>query len=120
MADRDDLWRLLVVITGHKAIHLVRDQRRQKRGGDVQDDNGQGMVSLSQIVGQEPTPEFAAQVAEELRQLLDRLGNEELCSVAIWKMEGYTNEEIAGRLKCATRTVERKLFLIRRSWKTAR
>ena len=34
--------------------------------------------------------------------------------VAIWKMEGYTNEEIAGRLKCATRTVERKLFLIRR------
>jgi DNA-directed RNA polymerase specialized sigma24 family protein len=115
LADRDDLWRLLVVITGHKSIHLVRDQRRQKRGGDVLDDNnGQGMVALSQIIGQEPTPEFAAQVAEEFRLLLDRLGNEELCSVAIWKMEGYTNDEIADRLKCATRTVERKLFLIRR------
>jgi DNA-directed RNA polymerase specialized sigma24 family protein len=34
--------------------------------------------------------------------------------VAVWKMEGYTNEEIAGKLGCATRTVERKLFLIRR------
>ena len=30
--------------------------------------------------------------------MLDRLGNEKMCSVAIWKMEGYTNEEIAVRL----------------------
>ena len=33
LADRDSLWRLLVVITARKAAHLVRDETRQKRGG---------------------------------------------------------------------------------------
>jgi DNA-directed RNA polymerase specialized sigma24 family protein len=30
--DRDDLWRLLVLLTARKASHLVRDEGRQKRG----------------------------------------------------------------------------------------
>src|SRR5262245_58994534 len=33
LADRDDLWRLLVTLTERKAYNLVRDERRQKRGG---------------------------------------------------------------------------------------
>src|SRR5271165_6376539 len=33
LADRDDLWRLLVTITARKALHLARDERNQKRGG---------------------------------------------------------------------------------------
>src|SRR6516225_7420638 len=32
LEDRDDLWRLLVVLTNRKASHLVRDEGRQKRG----------------------------------------------------------------------------------------
>jgi hypothetical protein len=32
-ADRDDLWRRLVTLTERKAYNLVRDERRQKRGG---------------------------------------------------------------------------------------
>ena len=41
-----------------------------------------------------------------------------LQQVALWKLEGYTNEEIAGpsMLDCAPRTVERKLAVIRRTW----
>src|SRR5207237_2887133 len=34
LLDRDSLWALLVVITSRKASHLLRDQCRQKRGGD--------------------------------------------------------------------------------------
>src|SRR5882724_11425242 len=34
LADRDDLWRLLVVITARKAGAQLRRDRRQKRGGD--------------------------------------------------------------------------------------
>src|SRR5437763_15051989 len=112
LADRDDLWRLLVVITARKALHLVRDERRQKRGGETLSPP----TALEQVVGQEPTPEFAAQVADECRRLLDSLGDEGLRSLAVWKMEGYTNDEIADRLGCASRTVERKLRLIRLSW----
>jgi DNA-directed RNA polymerase specialized sigma24 family protein len=40
----------------------------------------------------------------------------DLRSVAQWKMEGYTNDEIADRLGCAIRSVERKLVAIRSIW----
>src|SRR4051794_11084392 len=33
LLDRHNLWRLLLVITGRKAAHLVRDEGRLKRGG---------------------------------------------------------------------------------------
>jgi DNA-directed RNA polymerase specialized sigma24 family protein len=116
LADRVDLWRLLVVITARKAGRLVRDQRRQKRGGVVPAGAGDAQAALEQVAGREPSPEFAAQVAEECRRLLGVLNNDELRSVAVWKMEGCTNAEIAGRLRCAPRTVERKLRLIRTLW----
>jgi DNA-directed RNA polymerase specialized sigma24 family protein len=108
--DRDDLWRLLVTITGHKALDRLRHERRQKRGGTA------AAVELEDVVGPEPTPEFAAQVAEECRRLLRLLGDRELESVALWKMEGYTTAEIAARLGYVPRTVERKLRLIRQVW----
>ena len=34
----------------------------------------------------------------------------------LWKMEGYTVEEIAEKLGCVQRTVERKLRVIRGLW----
>ena len=61
------------------------------------------------------TPEFAAQVAEECQRLLGLLP-EELRRVAVWKMEGHTNDEIASSLDCALRSVERKLERIRNLW----
>jgi DNA-directed RNA polymerase specialized sigma24 family protein len=68
------------------------------------------------VVGREPTPSFAAGVAEECRRLLDRLGSGELQEVALLKMEGYTNAEVAAKLGRSLATVERKLKLIRRTW----
>jgi DNA-directed RNA polymerase specialized sigma24 family protein len=108
--DRDDLWRLLVTITAHKALDRLRHERRQKRGG------GREAVGLEEVIGAEPNPAFAAQVAEECRRLLALLGDAELERVALWKMEGYTSAEIAARLGYVPRTVERKLRLIRQVW----
>jgi DNA-directed RNA polymerase specialized sigma24 family protein len=113
--DRTDLWRLLVVLTARKAFHVRRYERQQKRGGR-QVSSGWPEPKLEQIVGREPTPEFAAQVAEECRRLLALLDSEELRSIARWKMEGYTTEQIAAQLGCAPSTVERRLRLIRRLW----
>ena len=45
---------------------------------------------------------------------LDSLGDDTLKAVALWKLEGYSNEEIAAKLRCVTRSVERKLNVIRR------
>jgi DNA-directed RNA polymerase specialized sigma24 family protein len=125
LADRDDLWRLLVVITARKAVDVAERERRLKRGGgEVRGDSALGDPAAcdgagggwEHIVGKEPTPEFAAQAAEEAGRLLDSLGDPALRSIAVWKMEGFTNDEIAARLGCATATVERRLRVIRKLW----
>jgi RNA polymerase sigma factor (sigma-70 family) len=110
LQDRDGLWRLLVTLTARKAVDQLRRETRQKRGGT-------GVaVTLDQVIGEEPTPAFAAEVAEEYRRLLDQLDDPELVTVAILKMEGHTSEEIAVRLGYVQRTIERKLQLIRDIW----
>jgi DNA-directed RNA polymerase specialized sigma24 family protein len=120
LSDRDDLWHLLVVLTARKACDLLRREGRHKRGGGRSPDPRPVRPGepdpLEQVLGREPTPEFAAQVAEECRRLLALLGNAELEQVALAKMEGYTTEEIARRLGRTSRTVERKLQLIRDIW----
>lgn len=120
--DREDLWRLLVTFTTRKAAHLVRDGGRLKRNGRA----GRGCsgpasnegVDLELIAADGPSPDLAAEMAEECRRLLGRLEDDTLRSVAVWKMEGYTNEEIAEKLACVRRTVERKLRLIRAIWES--
>jgi DNA-directed RNA polymerase specialized sigma24 family protein len=121
LSDRDNLWQLLVVLTARKAWHLRRDEARQKRARVVAWSDTRAAdvdeTGIEQIVGQEPTPEFAAMVAEEYQLLLGRLGDQELETIAVWKMEGYTNEQIAAKLDCSVRSVERKLRIIRGRWK---
>lgn len=113
LADRDSLWRLLMVMTVRKASHLIRDEKRQKRGGAVNETDGNG---LDELLSREPTPEFAAQMAEECHRLLSSLEEKELESVALLRMEGFTVEEIAEQRGCAPRSVKRKLRLIRSIW----
>lgn len=122
--DRHDLWRLLISLTARKAIDGIRRETRQKRGGgnalleaDLKKLDGEtDEQHLARVVGAEPSPEFAAMVAEDLQRRLDTLPNPQLQDICLWKMEGWTNDEIAVRLDCTTRTVERKLELIRKHW----
>jgi DNA-directed RNA polymerase specialized sigma24 family protein len=122
--NRDELWRLLVLITARKACDLAQREGRLKRGGgQVRGDSalrdpaaGDGQPGWEEVAGAGPTPEFAAQAVEEYRRLLGQLGDDELRSIAVWKMEGHTNQEIADRLGCALPTVERRLRLIRKTW----
>jgi DNA-directed RNA polymerase specialized sigma24 family protein len=116
--DRDNLWKLLVVITARKAGKLKRGESRQKRGGHRPDEGATPRENqeLHEVIGRDPSPDFAAQVAEECQRLLDSLKDDVARAVALCKMEGYTNEEIATKLDCAPRTVERKLGVIRSRW----
>lgn len=114
VTDRQDLWKLLLTITAQKGIDLARRERAAKRGGP-RPHPGEA-VDLQQVLGREPTPAFAAQVAEECERLLGCLGDDTLRSVAVWKMEGYSTAEIAARLGCVPRTVERRLRVIRQIW----
>src|SRR5262249_24288850 len=116
LADREDLWQLLVVITALKALDLQQYERRKKRGGGLGHEVPANLPALEDIISREPTPEFAALIAEECQSLLNRLGDPALQSIALWKMEGYSTEQIAAQLKCVPRTVERKLKPIRSYW----
>jgi RNA polymerase sigma factor (sigma-70 family) len=108
LAGRDDLWRLLAVRTISRAIDLIR----RHRPGEVPGDD-----EVAQLLAREPTPEEAAEVADECRRLLDSLEEPQLRQIALWKVEGYTNEDIAARLDCVPRTIERKMSRIRLLWK---
>jgi hypothetical protein len=125
LANRDDLWRLLVTMTlnkarGAAALHRTARRNYQREeagragaaGGSFTQD--EAMAQLEQVG---PSPEEALMWEEEVEKRLAVL-DVELRRVARWKLEGFTNVEIAGpdKLDCAVRTVERKLESIRARW----
>lgn len=123
--DRSDLWQILVLLTDQVAVDQIRFNAAKKRGGGrvrgesaLRASPGQGssMDGMGQIVSQEPTPEFAALAAEQYRRLLDALQKDDLREIAIAKMHGSSNEEIATVLGLSVRSIERKLQLIRAVW----
>jgi DNA-directed RNA polymerase specialized sigma24 family protein len=128
LSDRDNLWGLLIVLTTRKSADHVMHLRRQKRGAgrvrgesvlDGAEPSGSWAGGLEAILDQDPGPATLVELEEGCRRLLDRLGDDTLRRIALWKMEGYTRDEIAEKLGCARRTVARKLELIRKMWLAA-
>ncbi len=116
LRDRGELWNLLVTITVRKVHDQVAHDRRQKRGGAGVLRESELAQGFEAIMSLEPTPQLALELAEQCQRLLDLLGEEDLRSIALLKMEGYTNQEIAARLGYARSTVQRKLNLIQTCW----
>ena len=123
LSNRTDLWKLLVTITARKATARLRRHFAQKRGGGgvrgesifLQNENLRN-EGIGNILGHEPTPEFAMDVAENCQRLLDQLGDDTLKQIALLTLEGHRTEEIATKLNCVRRTIERKLERIREIW----
>lgn len=120
---RDDLWQVLLMLTARKAYRERRRQLTQKRGGQATVDGRRTVTvaslettCLDEIIGTEPDPEFALLIADQLQFLMKALPDDTLRAVARWRLEELTNTEIALRLQCSERTVERKLVLIRGYW----
>jgi DNA-directed RNA polymerase specialized sigma24 family protein len=115
LSDRDNLWPLLLALTSHKCVDQIRRGTRLKRGGP----HGPVAADLDLITSREPTAELLADVNERLTALLERLdatGDPTLRRVAVWKLEGESADEVAARLGCARRTVERKLRVVEQVW----
>jgi RNA polymerase sigma factor (sigma-70 family) len=111
--DRDRLWALLMTIVTRKACDLARREGRERRDWrrTAPLDAGEGDPPARDL-----TPALAAELAEESGRLLGLLPDDELRALAVRKLEGYTNEEIAGLLGCSLAKVERRMVLIRKNW----
>lgn len=66
---------------------------------------------------EEPSEEFVDQLLDTLSLCYGSLDAME-SEVLRGRMQGYTNDEIAAKIGCVTRTVERKLKVIRSRWQT--
>jgi DNA-directed RNA polymerase specialized sigma24 family protein len=109
--DRDDLWQVLFVLTARKAVDELQAAGRFKRGG------GTLAVSADDAVPSPgPDPAEAALLAEEVDMRLAALADPVLQRIAIWKLESFSNDEIAAMLDRSVPTVERKLKRIRQIW----
>jgi DNA-directed RNA polymerase specialized sigma24 family protein len=117
IADRADLWNLLGLITKRKALAQVRRELAAKRGGgrvlaEAALTGPQGKpLPLDQAAAAMTTDDFDLHVAELLEQL-----DPPLREFAVLRAMGWANREIAQRLDCTERKVERKLQLIRLAW----
>ena len=111
-------------MTLRKTIDQQRRLGVQKRGGGHvrgesvfaragHDDESPGFQQFSDL---SPSPQLLVMLEEEGKRLLEQLEDETLRQVAVWRLEGFTNDEIAGKLGLTTRSVERKLHRIREKW----
>lgn len=112
-----------MTITTRKAIKLSQYQIRQKRGGGKVLDEARLLAAsiesggvLDQIPSREPSPEMTALVMEECDRLFDALPDQSLRMVAKFRLEGYTDTEIAKAMNCGLSTIERRVRTIRKVW----
>lgn len=124
IADSNELWKLLATIVRRKVNKERQRQFAEKRQehrllgesdvSPVPDDQEKNEANgLAQISGREPSPALAAELAETWERILNLPDAEEL---VLLKVDGYSNSEIAEKMGCSTRTVQRAIEKIRKEW----
>lgn len=108
IADRQELWQLMLRVLIRKIGRRVKYQTAAKR---CPTDNQASAVSIDQIAA--PTSQ---EISQECYDLISSLNDPNLERVALLKFEGYSNEEIAVQLQRTRRTIQRMLNLIRDLW----
>jgi RNA polymerase sigma-70 factor, ECF subfamily len=120
-ASREELWKLLVRITMCKIVNAAhrhmadrRDYRRERPEGQADPDNSRfPRWMLDHVDRSQPSPQERVAVVEEVDRLLGKL-DDPLRQIVVWRIEGFTNEEISSMIGRTVRSVEYKLNLVRR------
>lgn len=112
---RDDLWNLLAVMTVRKARRTILHETADKRGGGQVRNEAAAPLEEASANLAASTPPASPECDLIAEELLTRLPAE-LRTVAVLRLMGHTNREIAAQLDWTVRKVERKLQLIRLLW----
>ena len=123
LASRHDLLALLTTITACKAINQLKHERGvQKRGGAARETLAESFSTddddtwgLDAFAAAERTPYEEALLKDSYQHFIAGLP-ERLQEFAELHLAGCTNREIAERMGCVERTVERKLALALARW----
>jgi DNA-directed RNA polymerase specialized sigma24 family protein len=109
LSSRDNLLRLLLRFTFCEAGDFRKRETRRHQA--VRGDSALDEVGFEARAGREPAPEGQACLAD----LLAKLPEEKLRlrSVALLRLEGLSNDEIAAACKISRATVERRFDMIR-------
>lgn len=102
----DGLWGMLTVITLRKCADRVRYFRTQGRDLSREAKSTDANQRWLEAIGQEPTPEQAAVLAETVESLLGALEGDERTIVEL-SLQGHTTQEISTQLRRAERSVRR-------------
>lgn len=121
--DRNSLWGLLLRVTSLKVAQRHRFDRRQRR--DLRrtltdsifanSPEATGAI-VSCLQSREPSAEFVTQFVEVSEMLFQKLADPMLQEIAQMRMDGHTDTEIAEKMLCSRRTVQRRIELIKRQW----
>ena len=121
-----ELWQILITITKNKLINRQEREYAKKRGsGKVRGDSiwantGENNLFLEQPdTRQNQTPDAQVELLETTDLLFQRLEDDKTREVARLLLEGYRINDIAEKLDCVRRTVERKIAYIRKVWSEA-
>ena len=109
LSSRDNLRRLLFLFTVWEAGDFRARETRRHRA--VRGDSALGEAGFELHAGREPPPEGQAQLASLLAKLPD--DKTKLRSIALLRLEGLSNDEIAGACKLSRATVERRFDMLR-------
>ena len=113
----ESLWGLLVTITirkcGRKAQHFRTDRRDVSREHNVGIDDSQVPVNW-EAIAREPTPDDVAVLAETIDELMNELKDSQR-DILTLSLEGYSPTEIAEKIGCNPRTVQRVLKFVKKA-----
>ncbi len=119
----NNLWGLLITLTGRKVNAHMRHQTRQKRGGGTVrgesvfgDSNVNRGLGISSVDGSSGSADLLAELEEAYETLLQQLPDDQLRQIAIMRMDGFLVAEISEKMELSKRAVERRLQLIRQTW----
>jgi DNA-directed RNA polymerase specialized sigma24 family protein len=121
-SSRQELWKLLVRITMCKVVNTAhrhhaarRDVRRERTEARDQDRAGALFPRwmLEHVDRAQPSHEEMVVVHDEVERILHEL-SEDLRRIVLWKLDGFTNADIAKMMGRTVRSVELKMQLIRK------
>lgn len=111
----DDIRTLLLVLVDRRTLDFKRSAQRRRRvevGESVVANRGDDPAPFD-LEDFRPPKDFVVSFGCEVQELLGSIGDRGLAEIAVMRLEGWTNAEIARSLNLSERSVERKLERIR-------